>query len=109
MRFKPVEVNVAYYDVGNVTHSFDESGNHRLEFKGHMSEWALYGELAKLTVDGTTFIGTTEYFWGVLPEVFIALTLKEHDNPYAIVPEPEIKQPPNGKFVLSLKKPPEQG
>ena len=77
-RYQPVESTVGYYDLGEVCHEFDETGNHRLQFKGRLSDWETYGGIAILRVDRVCFAGTTEYYANVLPEIFVVHSLKAH-------------------------------
>ena len=93
-RYQPVEHSVAYYDLGEVGHEFDETGNHRLTFRGKVGCWETYGEICKLEVDGVWFAGTTEYFYSVLPEIFVIHSLKDHDTK-------EVKH--TGKKILTIK------
>lgn len=94
-RYQPKEHSVAYYDLGEVGHEFDETGNHRLTYGGSVGNWEIYGEICKLERKGIWFAGTTEYFWGILPEIFVIHSLKEHDIE-------ELKH--NGKKkILSIK------
>ena len=77
-RHHTVESTVAYYDIGEVKHEFDGSGNHCLSFKDKVGVWAGYGDIAKLTVNGVTFGATTEYYWPDMPEIFVIHSLLEH-------------------------------
>ncbi len=43
-RHHTVESTVAYYDIGEVKHEFDSSGNHCLSFKDKVGVWAGYGD-----------------------------------------------------------------
>lgn len=47
----------------NVGADMDEHGNHRLVFGHHVGSWQTYRGIAELAVDGTLYLGFSEY-WG---------------------------------------------
>ena|SRR5258706_15548677 len=78
-RIKPWQTSIAYYDVAEVHHEYDEKGWHCLQIEGIVGAWASYGDIAVLKWKDKLFAATTEYFWPELPEIFIIDELKRHD------------------------------
>jgi hypothetical protein len=78
-RYKPVTKSTAYYDICTVEHHWDDCGNHRLEIEGCVSDWASYTGIAKLKWKDRIFCGSTEYWFGDLPEIFEIHSIREHD------------------------------
>lgn len=59
-----------------VKHQFDDYGNHRLVvsvYNVQISEWVPYQSVARLK----KWAATTEYYKGMLPEVFLISELKQ--------------------------------
>lgn len=80
LRFKPITRLTAYYDICTVNHEFDGHANHRLEIEGCVGEWGSYDDIVKIKWKDVTFCATTDYYFMVLPEVFVITPLREHDE-----------------------------
>jgi hypothetical protein len=75
------ESSAGYYDITTVHHEYDDHGNHRLQIEGCVGDWYIYGTIAQMNWKGIRFGATTEYYYLVLPEIFVIHNLKDHDIP----------------------------
>jgi hypothetical protein len=75
LRHQPVNSWIYEFNDATVRQELDDYGNHRIVVKlnGKMetpSGWRNYKGIAKLTVNGTTFCGVSDYWSSVFPSVF---------------------------------------